>query len=236
MYGLMGKMTAVPGQRDTLIAILLAGIHEMPGCLSYVVARDPADENAIWITEVWDSPENHRASLSLPQVQQAIAQARPLIAGFGDRTITEPAGGHGVSGTQLPNRSMPTAVVIPELAYPDVREAVVWLCRVFGFSERLQIGNHRAQLVFGDGAVIVTAVTAESADLTHAVMVRVADVDSHYEHARQQGAPIGQPPTDYPYGERQYTAVDFYGRRWTFSQTIADVDPAIWGGQLKEGK
>lgn len=235
MYGLMGKMTAVPGQRDTLITILLAGIHEMPGCLSYVVARDPADADVIWITEVWDSEESHHASLSLPQVQQAIAQARPLIAGFGDHTVTEPAGGHGLSGTQPHNRSMPTAVIIPELAYPDVREAVAWLCRVFGFWERLQIGSHRAQLVFGDGAVIVTTAATGSTDLSHAVMVRVADVYSHYEHARQQGAPISQPPTDYPYGERQYTAMDFYGRRWTFSQTIADVDPATWGGQLKEG-
>lgn len=93
MYGVIGKMTAVPGQRDTLINILLAGIHEMPGCLSYVVARDPADADAIWITEVWDSEENHHASLSLPQVQQAIAQARPLIAGFSDRVVTEPVGG-----------------------------------------------------------------------------------------------------------------------------------------------
>lgn len=234
MYGLMGKMTAVPGQRDTLINILLDGIHGMLGCLSYVVARDPADENAIWITEVWDNEENHRASLSLPQVQQAIAQARPLIAGFSDRTLTEPVGGHGLVSGQAHNRSMPTAVVIPELAYPNVREAVEWLCRVFGFSERLQIGNHRAQLVFGDGAVIVTAVAAESADLTHAVMVRVADVDSHYDHAWQQGAQIGQPPTDHPYGERQYTAVDLYSRRWTFSQTIADIDPVSWGGRLVE--
>jgi quinol monooxygenase YgiN/uncharacterized glyoxalase superfamily protein PhnB len=235
MYGLIGKMTAVPGQRDTLINILMAGIHEMPGCLSYVVARDPSDADAIWITEVWDSEENHRASLSLPQIQQAIAQARPLIAGFSDHTITEPVGGHGLSIPYRSNRSMPTAVVIPELAYPDVREAVEWLCRVFGFSERLQIGSHRAQLTFGDGAVIVTAAATESADLSHAVMVRVADVDSHYEQARRQSASISHPPTDYPYGERQYTAVDLYGRRWTFSQTIADIDPAIWGGQLKEG-
>jgi quinol monooxygenase YgiN len=55
MYGLIGKMTAVSGQRDALIGILLDGMAGMPGCLSYVVARDPADTNAIWITEVWDS-------------------------------------------------------------------------------------------------------------------------------------------------------------------------------------
>jgi quinol monooxygenase YgiN len=96
MVGLMGKMTAVPGQREALITFLLEGVREMPGCLSYVVAKDTADEDAIWITEVWDSAESHGASLSLPQVQHAIARARPLIAGFSDRTVTEPVGGHGL--------------------------------------------------------------------------------------------------------------------------------------------
>jgi len=97
MYGLIGKMTAVPGQRDALIAILLAGVDAMPGCLSYVVAQDLSDANAIWISEVWDSEASHRASLSLPVVQQAIAQGRPLIAGFGDAVVTLPVGGHGLA-------------------------------------------------------------------------------------------------------------------------------------------
>ena len=97
MYGLIGKMTAAEGQRDTLIAILLEGINSMPGCLSYVVAKDPADADAIWITEVWDSAASHQASLSLPAVQQAIARGRPLIAGFGERFVTEPVGGHGLA-------------------------------------------------------------------------------------------------------------------------------------------
>lgn len=97
MYGLIGKMTAVPGQREALIAILLEGVAEMPGCLSYVVARDLADEDALWVTEVWDSQDSHAASLLLPAVQQAIARGRPLIAGFGDAVVTEPAGGHGLA-------------------------------------------------------------------------------------------------------------------------------------------
>jgi quinol monooxygenase YgiN len=96
MYGLIGKMTATSGQRDALVAILLENVDEMPGCLSYVVATDPADENAIWITEVWDSKESHEASLKIPSVQQAIAKARPIIAGFGDHFITSPVGGHGL--------------------------------------------------------------------------------------------------------------------------------------------
>ena len=97
MYGLIGKITTVSGERDTLIAILLDGASDMPGCLSYVVARDPSDATAIWITEVWDSQASHQASLSLPSVQQAIARGRSLIEGFDARVVTEPVGGHGLA-------------------------------------------------------------------------------------------------------------------------------------------
>lgn len=96
MYGLIGKMMAAPGQRDALIGILLEGTERMPGCLSYIIARDPADANAIWITEVWDSEANHKASLSLPEVQAAITRARPMITGFGERFVTAPVGGVGL--------------------------------------------------------------------------------------------------------------------------------------------
>lgn len=138
----------------------------------------------------------------------------------------------------LSNRSMPSGTVTAELAYADVREAVEWLGRVFGFAERLRIADHRAQLTFGDGSVIVTALPADlgrewTADRAgHSVMVRVADVDSHYAHTLQCGARIIHVPANYPYGERQYTAEDPQGRRWTFSQTIADVEPQVWGGEL----
>ena len=97
MHGLIGKMIAAPGQREALIAVLLEGIKDMPGCLSYTVARDVKDENAIWITEVWDSKESHSASLQLPAVQAAIAKGRPMIAGFGDYVTTEPVGGVGLN-------------------------------------------------------------------------------------------------------------------------------------------
>ena len=96
MYGLIGKMNASPGQRDALIAILLEGTTKMPGCLSYVVAKDTTDADAIWITEVWDNETNHKGSLALPSVQAAIAKARPMIAGFGERFITTPVGGVGL--------------------------------------------------------------------------------------------------------------------------------------------
>jgi uncharacterized glyoxalase superfamily protein PhnB len=136
----------------------------------------------------------------------------------------------------LKNRSMPSCTVIPVLAYPDVGEAVDWLCDAFGFRVRWRAGNHRAQLSLGDGTVAVTALKdGESVDSSdHSVMVRIEDADGHHEHARERGAPILQPPTDFPYGERQYSAQDFAGRVWTFSQTIADVAPEEWGGTSVE--
>lgn len=96
MYGLIGKIMATDGSRDELISILLDGTGEMPGCLSYVVARDPNDDNGIWITEVWTDAEKHGESLTLPSVKKAIERGRPLIAGFGERFETIPIGGQGI--------------------------------------------------------------------------------------------------------------------------------------------
>jgi quinol monooxygenase YgiN len=96
MYGLIGKMTAATGQRDALVAILLGGTGDMPGCLSYIIATDPSDAEAIWITEVWESKEKHDESLTLPSVREAIAKGRPLIASIGDGVVTTPVGGHGL--------------------------------------------------------------------------------------------------------------------------------------------
>jgi quinol monooxygenase YgiN len=101
MYGLIGKMIALPGQREALSAILLEGVAEMSGCLNYIVARDPADVDALWITEVWESEEHHRASLALTTVQAAIARGRPLIASFGEHVVTEPVGGHGLTPPEI---------------------------------------------------------------------------------------------------------------------------------------
>lgn len=98
MHGLIGRMKATPGSRAELAAILLDGTGGMPGCLSYVVAEDPEDPDALWITEVWTSAEAHRASLELPSVQEAIRRGRPLIAGFDSQQVTRPLGGVGLAG------------------------------------------------------------------------------------------------------------------------------------------
>ncbi len=130
----------------------------------------------------------------------------------------------------LANRSIPQCTVLPELGYPDVEAATEWLCAAFGFTLRIGIGNHRAQLNAGDGAVILIELPAGEVPAGHAVMVRVENVDRHWERALQHGAHILRSPADYPYGERQYTVADPAGRRWTFTQSITDVDPRSWGG------
>jgi uncharacterized glyoxalase superfamily protein PhnB len=136
-----------------------------------------------------------------------------------------------------PNRSIPPATVVPVLVYPDVRAAVAWLEAAFGFVEHVKIGeDHRSQLGYGDGAVILGDVRGERrpprpGEETHDVLVRVDDARAHCERARAHGARILMEPTDFEYGERQYAAEDLAGHRWTFSETLRDVAPEEWGGE-----
>jgi uncharacterized glyoxalase superfamily protein PhnB len=134
----------------------------------------------------------------------------------------------------LTNRSTPGCAVVPEVTYPDVDAAIDWLCAAFGFTLRLQIGNHRAQMNVGDGAIVITAWSGKEVRQRCAIMVRVEDVDAHHRRASQRGAVVLAAPADFAYGERQYTVEDFAGHRWTFSQSIADVDPRDWGGATRD--
>jgi uncharacterized glyoxalase superfamily protein PhnB len=136
------------------------------------------------------------------------------------------------------NRTTGSASVVPELVYPDVDHAIDWLCGTFGFIELWRAGGHRARLAFGNGVVIIAdadprygrRAPERDGPQTHAVMVKVDDVDAHHERARQRGAVVLSSPTDFPYGERQYSVADLAGHRWTFTQAIADLAPEDWGG------
>jgi uncharacterized glyoxalase superfamily protein PhnB len=138
----------------------------------------------------------------------------------------------------LINRTTGSTTVIPELVYDDVVEAIHWLCETFGFSELWRAGEHRARLAFGDGVVIIAdadprygrSAPKKDEPRSHAVMVKVDDVDAHFERARQHGSVILSAPNDYPYGERQYSVADLAGHRWTFTQAIDDLAPEDWGG------
>ena len=148
--------------------------------------------------------------------------------------MREPPGCGTIDG-MVTNRTMGPASVVPELVYPDVPKAIEWLCDTFGFTELWRAGDHRARLSFGNGVLIVADATngrtpPQPGQNTHSVMVQVDDVDAHYAHALARGAQVGEPPKDFPYGERQYGVRDLAGHGWTFSQTIADVAPEDWGG------
>ena len=134
------------------------------------------------------------------------------------------------------NRSAPPATLTPVLSYPDVAAAVDWLTHAFGFIEHVRIGDHRAQLGFRGGALIVADAghgrrAPDGQDwVTHSVMVRVDDVDAHCQRAQAFGVQPLSMPTDQPFGERQYSIEDLAGHRWTFTQTIGDPAPEDWGG------
>jgi uncharacterized glyoxalase superfamily protein PhnB len=126
--------------------------------------------------------------------------------------------------------------VTPVLSYPDVAAAVEWLTNAFGFIEHVRIGDHRAQLGYGSGALVVADATHGrrapdgKEESTHAVLVRVEDVDAHCRRVQEFGGRVVSTPEDHPYGERQYSVEDLAGHRWTFTQTITDSPPEEWGG------
>ena len=99
-FGLYSKLIARPGQRDALVALLLEamrGSADMPGCELYIVNTSPTEADAVWVTEVWRSREDHAASLTLPQVQATIARAMPLLTGASERIEVTPVGGKGLA-------------------------------------------------------------------------------------------------------------------------------------------
>lgn len=144
------------------------------------------------------------------------------------------------------NRSAPRATVVPVLVYEDVGKAIDWLCGAFGFTERLRAAGpggsiSHAQLAIAEGALMLGRQGSEFRpprpnEVSQYVVVHVEDVDRHFERAKQRGARILKPPADMPFGERQYTAEDLAGYRWTFSQSIADVAPEQWGATTAQTK
>ena len=141
----------------------------------------------------------------------------------------------------LANRSIPRAEVVPVLIYPDVRAAVAWLETALGCSERVRIGEaHRAQMAFGDAALIVAdergdRVGPKGGVISSSVMLRVEDAAALCARAQEHGAKVLMEPTDFEYGERQAAIEDPFGHRWTLSQTIRDAAPEEWGGETVNG-
>jgi len=133
----------------------------------------------------------------------------------------------------LYNRSVPPCPVIPVVYYPSPQDAAEWLQKAFGFRVRLRIANHRIQMRAGEGCVTVGEGDA-TPNRSCVVQVRIEDAAAHCERARAAGATIVAEVKEEIYGERQYIAEDFFGHRWNFTETYADVEPESWGGTSVE--
>jgi len=99
-YGYLGSMRTKAGHRDAVVSLLLRGSDGLreAGCDLYLVSVSNTDQDVIWVTEVWQSKEQHDASLRLPEVQAAISEAMPLLTGeFTSQELTV-VGGLGVPG------------------------------------------------------------------------------------------------------------------------------------------
>ena len=137
----------------------------------------------------------------------------------------------------LDNRSVPPAVVVPVLPYPDVRAAVGFLSSAFGFVERTRIGEtHRAQLAVGNNDAVIVADEGRHQELVPGsralvIRIRVEDVDRAFAQAVDHGAEVIEAPVDRPYGERDCTLRDPAGNHWQLAQTTADVAPKDFGCQ-----
>jgi len=236
MYGLIGRMHVVSGHRDALIAILVDGVSGMPGCLSYIVAEDPSDPDAIWVTEVWESQEHHRASLSLPSVQQAIVRGKPLIAGFGERFETRPVGGSVSSASDsssgVPHAGAPRAYkpddytsVAPYLTVTGAQSTIGFLVQVFDASllrvmPRGDGSLAHAEVRIDDTIVMLTdGVEGWPATPSH-VHVYVPDVDAVFARAIAAGAVVVKPPAQEGDGDKRGGFTDAGGTTWWVSTQV----------------
>ena len=87
-YGLHGKLNATPGNGDALADILREASSVVRSCRGskiYVVSRDTAEPDTVWVTEVWDTKEDHDDSLSSADVRALIGKALPMLAGMPEK-------------------------------------------------------------------------------------------------------------------------------------------------------
>jgi uncharacterized glyoxalase superfamily protein PhnB len=143
----------------------------------------------------------------------------------------------------MKNRSVPVDTLLPHLAYQDLKAALAWLTRTFGFTEHYRYGAgdgtiNGAQLHLGKAYIMLhetrpgRGTPAQLGAGTQMLTVFVADVDAHYEHTRATGAKIVEELNETGYGERQYGVEDLDGHRWIFSQHVKDMSPSDWGATL----
>lgn len=129
------------------------------------------------------------------------------------------------------NRSVPTDIVLPHIAYRNLTQAIAWLSMTFGFVEYYHYGEpvSGAMMRSARAYMILKAAREGSSVQRSLLMLFVEDVDAHYAHSKSAGAKICEELNETRHGERQYVAEDPEGHRWLFSQHVRDLDPTEWG-------
>lgn len=137
------------------------------------------------------------------------------------------------------------SILTPSAAYQDPLAAIAWLERAFGFEVAMLLTDDNGEIAHAEmsfrGANIgvmrewANPALLGSAKLkspktigasTQFIWVTVEDLRAHCEHARAAGALIVQEPTDQPYGDRTYRALDCEGHVWNFRQSVRTVSDA----------
>ena len=137
------------------------------------------------------------------------------------------------------NRSVPVDTVLPHLMYGDVRGALDWLGRAFGFVEHYHYGDYDgAQARRGDVVIMLGRARPgrpsprEAGGCTQMLTLFVDDVDAMYARAKAAGGNIFEEPNDVMYGERQFGIEDPEGHRWLVAAHLRDVAPEEWGASV----
>jgi len=127
--------------------------------------------------------------------------------------------------------------IIPQLPYEDIRAALSFLERAFGFCEietsRMVNADGRilhSYVEFGDSMIGIGSQGAHGAvspkragSASQYISVYVDDIDAHYERALAAGARIDRGPHDHAREYRVYEALDIEGHRWRFLQWLREV-------------
>src|SRR5947209_20030653 len=129
------------------------------------------------------------------------------------------------------NRCIPPCAVIPQVSYPEVTEGAAWLSQAFGMQVRMRIANHRVQMRFGNGALIVVERRADDTRRSN-TMLRVGDVDACCARAAAVGGKLTGGAETYPYGVRQGHLEHFAGNQCVLFETVGDVDPMEFGFEV----
>ncbi len=125
------------------------------------------------------------------------------------------------------------STIIPTMRYEDAGAAIDWLCRAFGFSERMVVRGENgvifhAQLTFGNGMIMLGSAREDEFDKlqktpqavggvgTQSAYIIVTDADAQYQQALNAGAEIVSEIADQDYGGRAFSCRDPEGHLWNF--------------------